>query len=227
VKFKVNLLKNKGKSKGNNNFSLFSFLEDLRLRFEIYYWGLDSAFAGEHISRIRLNRSGLEAGRAPGYDYELNLFGEDYRTILDVFLIRMKKQFAVAGIGLLSFGALLGIGAGNAEAVQKSSIPISSTSEKSGLSTAAIPHTQIETSMKGLFSMDNSRERFKLVYYHSNSAHTNVYTTHVNTGHVDNSHTNSWSNQSTHSDQWNNTPHQNFGGGHTDVSGDVPGDYIY
>lgn len=230
MKFKVHLLKNHKPDTGRAGLSLSGVLEELKLRYQVHRLGLSHAFAGNTITKVRLNGKAACHAKTPGYEYELNLFGDDYRTMLDLFMGRMKKQFAMTGIGLVSFAALLGIGADKAEAVVQPSIPSASSTEKTKVSSPTVSHTGVESFLDGVYRDENKMEKYRLVYYHNNvNAHVNTTDQHVNTPHTDNAHTNSWTNESSHQNQWNNSPHQNSPGGvHTNAHVNaIPGEYIY
>ena len=230
MKFKVHLIKNRRQDEGNKGFSISELIKEITLKMQIQYWGLMPAFKGNTIARVRLNGKSARSMAAPGIDYELDLFGEDFGTLFDISFSRMKKRFALAGIGLLSFGALLGIGAEKAEAVQKPSLPTAESNEKTRVSSATISHTQVEAFLNDINPGEYSLEKYRLAYYHNNTtAHVNTQDQHVNNPHTDNSHTNSWTNESSHQNQWNNSPHQNVpGGAHTNAHVNaIPGDYIY
>lgn len=218
MRFKVHLLKNHKPDTGEAAFTLSAILEEIKLKYQIHRWGLSHAFAGEAIAKVRLNGKAFCNAKKMGYEYELNLFGNDCGTMLDLFLGRMKKQFAMTGIGILSFAALLGIGADKAEAVVQPTVPSATSMEKTKVSSHAVSHAGFEAYLNEAFLEEYSSDKYKLVYYHSNlSSHVNTGDTHVNNPHSNNTHTNSWTNATSHQNQWNNTPHQNTSGAHTNV----------
>ena len=224
MKFKVHLLKNSKPDSDKSGLNLSEILEDLKLKYQVYRWGLNYAFAGENIARVRLNSRVAVCSKTPGYGYELNLYGDDYKTRIDMLLGRVRKQFAIAGIGLVSFVALLGIGGEKAEASQKVLAVPSVSKEGAKVSSPAISHADIDSYMQDAFPGEYMSEKFQLAYYHSNSSsHTNTGGTHVNNPHSDNAstHTNTWTNAQTHQNTWNNVGHQNLPSPHSNLPGGV------
>jgi len=241
VNFKVNLKRNRNPN-GRNIFLLIQrILEKLRLKYELHRWGLNCAFQSENISVVRLNRLSPKINQSLGYGYELDLYGSDVKTRLEILFDRAKRQLAIAGIGFISFAAFLGLSSEKVEASQQNLKTPSISEEGIKAVSSAISHVDIETYLNKSIQADtvSISDKFKIAYYHNNIAsHVNTGGTHVNNPHSDNSasHTNTWTNAQTHQNTWNNTGHTNTpithqnapGGVHTNVHANtLPGDYIY
>jgi len=231
MKFKVHLLediKDNGKDQG---FSLGKFFKDLKLKYEIFYWGLHPALAGESIAHVRLSGSD-SFSVAPGYDYELDFFDYNYKTKFDIFLGRMKTKLVSAGVGLFALIAFMGASTESASAVQKNSVTPPPPVETMKSQTPVIS-TAIETIAEEVFRINENKDvPIQLARYHNNTPgyHTNVAHQNTDWANWDNHGNVEWANDlRPHANEWTNTPHSNSPPvEHTNVSsGDIPGDYIY
>ncbi len=239
MKFKVHLLKSKNADPERAPQNLSDVINYLRLKYQVARWGLSYALAGEVIAKVRLNRRSVTCRESKAYSYELDMLNNDYRTMMDLFFGKVKKQLALAGVGLVSFVALLGIGGGKVEASQQILNAPSVSKESTKTSNPAISHAAIDSYLQEAFPGEYASEKFQLAYYHNNISHVNTGETHVNNPHSDVSgtHTNTWTNAQTHQNTWNNIGHQNTppdahqnspGGVHSNIhSNTIPGDYIY
>lgn len=239
MKFKVNLLediKNNGKG---NEFSLSKFFENLKLKCEIFYWGLHPALAGESIAHVKLNGRGAYDD-VPVYNYELDFFDNNYGTKLDIFLGKMKTKLVTAGVGLLALSAFIGVSYDKAEAIQKDSItpppPVESIKSQTPVIHSAMEVISSEVfRISGVLRKKENNEdshSLKIVGMHSNdnASHTNFVHQNADWQNWDNHGNIEWDNQiRPHANEWTNTPHSNSPPvSHTNVSsGDIPGDYIY
>ncbi|MCD4784600.1 MAG: hypothetical protein K8T10_12335 [Candidatus Eremiobacteraeota bacterium] len=231
MKIRVHLLediKNNGKC---HKFSLGKFFENLKLKCEIFYWGLHPALAGESIVHVRLNGRGTH-DNAPGYDYELDFFDYNYLTKFDIFLGKMKTKLVATGMGLLALSAFIGVSADKAEAIQKNSITPPPPVESLKSQTSVIPSAMEVISNEVLRMNENNEAPFRLARYHNNipGYHTNAVHENVDWQNWDNHGNVDWADGSReHANEWTNTPHSNSPPvEHTNVSsGDIPGDYIY
>ncbi len=227
MKFKVNLIKRIVKSEEENKFSLVSLFEDIKRRFDIFRWGLQPALAGEHIMKIRLNRKELQ--NAPGYNHELNLFDNSYRTKFDLIFSGLKAKLAVGGVGLMAMGAMIGAVTDKAEAAINNVNPPAMEAVKSN---TPVMLAGLDAVAPTALALDEySKSPFKLAYWHNNVG------THTNTAHTNTQWQNSvthnnvnWDDSSySHSNAWQNTPHSDLPPvDHTNVAGGtLPQDYLY
>lgn len=208
MKFKVHLMrKNTGRDK--DRFALTVFIGMMKIKLQLYYWGLSPAFTGELPVQVNLDRNGrLE--KVPAYDFEVNLFLSNPATELQVFLSNLKTKMAYAGIGLAAAGGFLGASAGRAEAVSlQSAAPV--TMEKIKSSTPVVPGGLAAVSPTMIALEEYNKSPFNLAYYHNNvGSHTNTAHTNTAWSNAQNHNNVTWQNAQNHNNmQWQNAQNHN------------------
>ncbi len=194
--FKVHLVKDL-EYREKEQKSLYMFIEKWKLKFSLFYWGLNKAFVEEEPVLVNLLSTKAKTKDCKE-EYELNLYET---SSLPLSIIgNIKRRFALAGFGLLAFGFIMGSPA-NADVKAK---PSSFSMEKKMESKApVIPDTALETILANTITGENMPDT-KLTYYHINTQpfHTNQVWNNANPGHTNQV----WNNSSpgTHTNNWNN-----------------------
>jgi hypothetical protein len=221
MRFKVNLQKSNTGTENHLKPDVGNFLRDIKIKFDVCYWGLSPALEHQSLSRVSLNGT-TQVEKTKFANYEVDLFSE---RLYDTFGF-MRSRFAAAGLSLAAVVAFLGAGSTDANAVTQDTSSINQAAgEAIKAQNAVIPNGGNYRALDTYKQEGFERAPYNLAYWHNNTG------THSNNHNNVESHSNAaWVNRSSaHSNQWSNTPHSNLPPiSHTNVSGgSVPNEYLY
>lgn len=227
MQYNVRLLKNSYEQPGN--FSLARIIREIKLNLQLHYWGLHIAMDGQKPVPVKLLGKD-SSNKAPARDtYEIDLYKTHSCGIkVGSFLSGLKRKFAVGGVSLVAFAALLGLQAREARAVSykaKTTPPV--TQKRIESEVPVIPEYDFTPFAVESILQGRQRNPLKLAY-HNNYApyHTNTSWEDTGGGHQNETWTNSIA--GSHSNSVSDEHTDTGAGGHVNApSGDLESEYLY